>query len=167
MATAELVTLTRRLTFGGKHIKNPAQTKAAETINIVASQTYTHGTGANQANQPWGSEEVELAGAPGNIDLSGVVKDAFNATVAFSKIKELWIYNLSGTSGKILTLTGNFGDAAFAAGGTFSHIVPPNGHFHVSNPIDGYTVTAGTGDIITIDPGDDTITYKAWILGVV
>lgn len=167
MATANLITLTRRLVFGGKFIKNPAQTTAAETIGIDASQTYTDGTAANQAKQPWGSEEVELAAAPGNIDLSGVVTDAFGATVAFTKIKELWIFNTSLVTGANLTLTGNFGDAAFAAGGTFSHIVPPNGHFHVSNPGAGYTVTATTGDIITIDPGAATITYKAWALGVV
>ncbi len=162
---ANLVTLTRRLTFGGKFVKNPAQTKAAETIDIDASQTYTHGTAANQANQPWGSAGVELAAAPGNIDLSGVIVDAFGTTIAFSKIKELWIFNTSIVSGENLTLTGNWGNAVF--GGTFLHIVPPSGHYHVSSPIDGYAVTATSADIITIDPGADTITYKAWALGVV
>ncbi len=161
-----LVTLSRTLVFGGKVTQNPDLTTAAETIAISKAQTYTDGTAANQANQTWGDSH-ELVGTSITLDLTASLTDAFNNTITFTKIKELLIANTSIVSGETLTLTGNFGDTAFAAGGTFSHIVPPNGIFLVSNPIDGYTVTDPTADKITINSGTDTITYHIWILGVI
>lgn len=161
-----LVAMNVRHTYGGKFTQHPDLTKAAETIAIVDSQSYTHGTGANQANQPWG-DSIELAGAAATLDLTASLVDSVGNTITFLKIKELRIKNTSTTAGENITISGNFMDNGLLGGGSSTVVLGPGGTFHVSSPIDGYTVTVDTGDKITVDPGDDTITYKIWMLGVV
>lgn len=165
MATT-LVTLTRRITIGGKLTQNTDNATVARRIEIDASQTYTHGTGANQANEDWDDQRTVTA-ASENLDLAGGITNGFGRTVTFTSVKELFIKNTSTTSGENLTISGSFMDNELLGGTTPTMVLGPGGVFHVASPIDGYAVAAGTDDIITIDPGSDTIIYDIEIVGVI
>lgn len=161
-----LTILSRTLVFGGKFTQDPDLTTAAETIAISKAQTYTDGSSADQANQPW-SDEIELAATSGNLDLAGGLTDAFGNTITYTSVKELMIHNTSTTAGQDITISGTFMDNNLLGGGSSTVILGPSGVFMVASPIDGFTVTAGSGDILTVDSGANTITYEIFILGVV
>ena len=129
------------------------------------SQGYAAGTGAGQINKV-----AELGGsaaaAPVSIDLTAVT--CVDQTTGFSHVRELIVFNDDATH----TLTWDFTVtnalvAMFAAGGATARItINPGTHqrFNVPLGTSGYVVD-GTHKIITLDPGANTIAYRAVLAG--
>lgn len=100
-------------------------------------------------------------------DLAGGIVDHFGVLRTFSKVKRIILLNLSTANSSILEL--GAGSNAFAAWlGASGDIVTvhPGGDFIIGSPLLGYTVTAGTADILTVTAGDVT-QYDIAIIGVV
>jgi len=154
------------LSFSGSFTKALDLTTPTEVLNISKSQTLANGTGANQANQIW-SDTRSVAAAPENLDLAAVLVDAFGDTLTFTKVKMLMVHNKSTTPGEDLTLSGNFVDNDMLGGADSTIVLGPGGICLLTSPVDGFTVTATTGDILTVDPGAATIAYDVLIVGTV
>lgn len=131
-----------------------------EIINLVS------GTGNSQADKVW-SDSRSLAATSENLDLAGSLTDAFGSTVTFAEVAGLWIHNTSNTSTEILSVGGAASNAFVNWVGNSSDIIKigAGGVMLLTAPVDGYAVTAGTGDILKIDAGSDTITYEIVIWG--
>lgn len=140
-------------------------TKPTQVINFAPTNAFSHGTGANQADNRW-EKTASLAATSVTWDLTGGVVDKFGNTLTFTKVKSLIIHNTSTTAGENLTLTGDFFDTNFTSAGTFSHVLGPLGIFPVSSPGVGLTVTSGSSDAVKIDAGASTITYEISVLGL-
>jgi hypothetical protein len=144
-----------------------ALTSPTETLQFNLSQNYTNGTAAQQATLAW-SDTRTLTAAPENIDLSNsanAIKDGFGTPLLLTKFRELIIKNNSTTPGQVLTVSGTALNGVL--GGTSPTVkIGPGGVHRFSSPIDGYTVTAGTGDTLTLDPGANTFSYSIILLGV-
>lgn len=140
-------------------------TKPTQEINFSPSNAFSHGTGANEADNRW-EKTAELAATSVTFDLTGGVTDKFGNVLTFTKVKSLIIHNTSTTVGDNLTLTGDFFDTNFTSAGTFSHVLGPLGIYAVSSPGVGLTVTSGSADAVKIDAGAKTITYKISVLGL-
>lgn len=130
---------------------------------------YTSGAGDNQVNAIYVSKARSLAATNESFDLNALT-DIYGTTLNFTKVKLLFIKNLAhlvaSPSGKTLTLTGDFltqAGVGVAAGGK---IVGPGGIEFWDNPLDGFTVTATTADVITVTNAA-TFTYDLIIMGVV
>lgn len=136
-----------------------------QEINFPPNNTFSHGTGANQADNRW-EKTAELAATSVTFDLTGGVTDKFGNTLTFTKVKSLIIHNASTTVGDNLTLTGDFFDTNFTSASTFSHVLGPLGIYAVSSPGVGLSVASGTSDAVKIDAGANTITYLVSVLGL-
>lgn len=162
MATTFTGTLSGGLT--GSYAKGTDLTSVLEAINFAFSSSYTNGTGSNQVNAFF-SDTRTLAATNESHDLN-TMTDSFGATLNFLKVKFLYVKNKSTTTVQTLTLTGDFltqAGVGVAAGG---FVLGPSGIYMLDNPIDGYTVTATTADVITLTNAA-SFDYDILILGTI
>jgi hypothetical protein len=122
--------------------------------NFTKSYTYslTDGTAANQAQKLFRDQRTVTTGANDDLDLAGVLLDSFGQTLTFTAIKGIWVFSLT-TNTTNLTIGAGANPFATWLGGTTPTVGPivPGGALFVYRPdAAGYTVTAGTGDILRI-----------------
>jgi len=124
------------------------------STSALYSKPIATGTGANQATLEYGNDFQIAAGgaATASIDLSGALKDALGNDVLMANVRGLVILNRSDefthpTSN--ISITGNFITGA-TLGVITSLLLRPGGAWCLFDPVTGFTVTAGTADIITL-----------------
>ena len=123
------------------------------------------GTASNQSDLVW-SDERTLAGTTENIDLRGALTSQLSgAAVNFVEITFLAIWVKTTTSGYVLKAGGDTNSAPFFQATNDIVKIGAGGVFVLGSPVDGYAITAGTGDILKLDSGSDTITYQILVLG--
>jgi hypothetical protein len=147
------------------------------TINITGKQTgttslgstpvsnrtlphavsYTDGTVANQFDQLYMAERTVADGANDDIDLAGVLTDAFGNTLTGAELVEITIINkqFDGTVNTTdLTIDGTVtnGFKGFLNAAGIVGPIGPGGHFSIGCPDAGGlgTITASTEDIIRV-----------------
>jgi len=123
------------------------------------------GTSNSQADEVW-SDTRSAAGAVDDLDLAGTLTAADGSTITFVEVTGVYIRNKSTTTAETLTIgagSNPFITWLIATGDGV--VIGPNGTFLIESPVDGYTVTAGTADILRVDPGANTISYDIVIWG--
>lgn len=139
-------------------------------INETYKTSFINGTGIDQANQMWSDQRVLTASSSEELDLAGSLTNAFGTTLTFTSIKGIVVKAIS-TNTNDVVIGGAVSNAFLLFGDATDTIaVKPNGSFCIVNPAaDGYTVTAGTGDLlkITNSGGGTSITYDITIIGEV
>lgn len=132
------------------------------------SETYTFGTGDNNAKE-WYSGERTLSATTGeSLDLAGGLTSPLGATITFTKIKELYIEIDAPDGTKSLRVgpqaVSNALVLPFADASDYLTIYDK---IWISNPY-GYAVTASTADLLRIyNPGASSITYRLFVVGTV
>ena len=112
------------------------------------------------------SDTISLAGSATALDLAGGLTDAFGTTITMVEVTGITVKNNSTTTGEVITIgAGSNPLINWVAASGDGVVIGPGGVFHISSPFDGYAVTAGTGDILTLDPGSDTISCDYIIHG--
>jgi hypothetical protein len=152
---------------------------AAEQINALDLATgsfnlawgpvwnFADGTGANQAKAVFSDTRTLTASATENLDLAGVLTDAFGATITMAKIKAIMITAASGNTNSVqVTRPASNGVVLFMAAGDGIALTPGAGVCAVFPDANGIAVTAGTGDLLTItnSAGSTSVTYTIAIL---
>lgn len=150
-------------------ISQPVDAAVVSKVNSLAN-----GTADGQANELWRDRRtVTPATDVDDIDLYGVLENVFGQTINFAEITGIHILNNSTTAGyKLLVggagLDGNALTSLFDGDPTAKIPIGPNGEFKVTNPLDGYVVTAASGDILRVahagGPSED-ISYDIVIYG--
>lgn len=135
-------------------------------LNVTEEVEFTSGTGTLQADLQFYDTRT-LTGASESLDLAGGLADVFGNTLTFADVKSLYIKNTSTAKGEDLLVGGAAANALATPFGDSSDKIRirAEGHISLAAPRDGYAVTGGTGDLLKIDPGADTITYDIIILG--
>lgn len=140
----------------------------AETVQKAVSQSLAFGDGSDEADMIWHDSRTLAATTSENIDLAGTLVNAFGATITFSKVKAIFIHNNGDTAGVL-----EVGAAATPFGGPLKDAasdiitVPHNGMFLSTNPESGWTVTAGSADLLKINNTAAVIAgYDIVIVGV-
>ena len=152
------------------------ETLDLSTVTDTAAATYTaavaDGTGADQCDKIWHDSIALATGLSTTLDLSGgLTTTIFGTAVAFTfvKVKAVLIVNTSTTAGDELVWNGTIANSwlgPFNGSATSKIEIGPDSALFVSSKKDGWAVTAGTGDIITItNAAGGTITYKIVIAG--
>lgn len=125
------------------------------------------GVAANQADLKFYDRRTLADGASEELDLSGVLTDAFGAALAFARIKALRINIISGSAR--LLVGGAAANAWFAIfNDATDKAVVEELFFAQSQRVDAFPVTAATADILRIEhDGSDTadIIYDILIIG--
>jgi len=128
--------------------------------------TVPNGTGAGEQNRVW-SATLALAAAPADLDLAGGLTSKLDGSaVTFGTVLGFALVNKSTTAAEVVTVGGN-ANAFVNWVGAQAHTVKvgPGGVLFVWDPTDGYAVTAGTGDVLTLDPGAATFDVDLIIWG--
>lgn len=146
----------------------------SETLyQILASIGWNNGTGDGAADRV-AKISGTLTATTTTIDLLSSLTDIYGAAVSFVEVRAIIIRNTSTSAAKILKL-GAGSNPAFAGlfGATGDIIIipavgPTGLPFVWSAGYDGGGLipVAGTGDILTLDSGAQTVTYEGLIIGV-
>lgn len=127
-----------------------------------------NGTGAGQASQVWSDTRTLGASASENLDLAGGLTNAFGVTLTFTKVKLIMVraspannaannVNVSRASSNGVTVFLAASDGlTLSAGAVFVWADPA-----------GQTITAGTGDLLTVanSAGTNSVDYSIVIVG--
>ena len=163
MATSLSVTLTFKIAHDYTNALDLSTPK--DDFDLTLSDTLSNGTGNDQVDVVWHDQRT-LATTSENLDLAGSLTSAFGSTVTFAKVKGICIKNMSTTTTQIVTVGGAAATQFINWVGDSSDTVKvgPDGILFLWSPMDGYAVTAGTGDLLKIATSAN-ITYDIWIIG--
>jgi hypothetical protein len=121
-----------------------------KTHRVSKDVVFVSGTGTGQFNKV--HSDIATA-APTNAveyDVAGVVTDAQGAAITMAKLGMIYAENRGTTSGDLMYVGGDANSVpVFGAAADFVK-VGPQGFALIVNPIDGWTVTGATGDIVEI-----------------
>ena len=141
----------------------------SDTLSYRQQWKITDGVGALKAESIYRATRTLTASANEELDLSGVLTDAFGNTITFTKIKAIMVYAASANTNNVLV-----GGAAVNAfvnwvgNATDKLTVKPNGMFFLMDPsANGYGVTGGTGDLLRIENSGagTSVTYDLVLIG--
>lgn len=150
--------------------------QANDGSGLVGTTTMTHtwaklaeyltGTGSNQADLVY-SDTLSLAASASTVDLAGSIASVLTGdTQTYVEITGFAILNKSTTSTENLTVgAGSNPWITWLNATGDAVVVGPGGVLVWTSPIDGAAVTAGTGDILTLDPGSDSFDVDLIIWG--
>lgn len=171
--------LTAAVSIQGSSVKALDLSAPADTINVSKAIALLFGTGANKANQVWHDRRVLAGGANEELDLAGVLTNAYGATVTFANVCAILIINRSDEVIADLHVTAtdaNIDVGGAAANGFLGPFVdatdkinlPAGAVLLVATPTAaGWTVTAGTVDLLKVEnkDADDQACYDVVIAG--
>jgi hypothetical protein len=142
-----------------------------DAARLEFSRGMADGLGADQADKVWHDARSVASGANDDLDLTALAVGLFggSVTIAFAKVKALLIVNLSTTAGEELVLDGTAPNAFLGplAGAAGKIEIGPDSALFLSSKKDGWTVTAGTGDVVRVrNPASAApVNYKIVIVG--
>lgn len=144
-----------------------------QTANAPLSQrqsfAWTDGTGANQANRLWSDRRTLGPSATEDLDLAGVLLDAFGTAITFAKVRALIVSASSANANNVLlggVVNGLSTIIQPAASGVV--VVRPGGVVAFIAPdATGYAVTAATADLLHVanSAAGTSVTYDVAIIG--
>ncbi|MGW1661056.1 hypothetical protein [Streptomyces microflavus] len=128
------------------------------------------GTGAGKADRIWSDRRTLAASGTEDLDLAGVLLDAFGAAVTFARIKGLVIAAAAGNTNNVIVGAASSNPWATLLGATHTLTVRPGGFVAVGTGVadaTGYAVTASTGDLLKIanSSSGTAVTYDIHIIG--
>jgi len=160
MATSANLTSTLEVRYKSTQtVASDLSDGAPDVINQTLSKSTTYGTTSNKADKVFHDQATASAAAVTYDLADGTLTDIKGASVVMAKVRKLVIHNTSTTTTEKLTIGGGSDPIAGISGE-----IGPDGWIVWENPVDGYTVGANA-DVITVDPGADTITFDIWIVG--
>lgn len=134
------------------------------------SVSLTYGATSGKANWAYYASRTVTATTADNLDLSGSLTDGLGNTISATKLKLLAVAVSSPDGTKALRVgpRGVSNAAQLNFGGVASTDYQTVTTWHVIyEPVAGYTITAGTGDVLGIyNPGAGSVTYSVLLAGV-
>jgi hypothetical protein len=136
---------------------------------LEKSFNFADGTGLDQASKVWTRLAQSLAAsASDSFDLSGALTDSLGNPAVFTKVKAIYVFAYAANTNNVVIGNDTNHVPIFGAV-THSFAILPGNIFLVTNrSVAGWTVTAGTGDIIklTNSAAGTAVVYDIAILGV-
>ncbi len=129
-------------------------------------EALTDGTGSGKAQVVFADDRTLGAAANEELDLAGGLTDQFGQTITFTKIKALYV-SAAAANAEIISVGGaaaNTFDGPFADSTDIIEI-QPEGIFFAADVNTGWTVTAGTGDLLKVLAGASGGDYTIIIVG--
>jgi len=127
----------------------------------------TNGTGASMADLVFTDTRTLTASATEDLDLAAVLTDAYAAAITFAKIKAIYFEAAAGNTNDVQIQRATANGVPLFMAALDGLAVKPGGCFLWACPGTGVTVTAGTGDLLTItnSAGTTSVTYDVIIIG--
>ena len=142
---------------------------ATVPLSVARAIALADGTGLGQADRIFHDRRTLAASANEDLDLAGVLTDAFGAVITFARIKALLIAADPGNTNNVIV--GNAaanGFVSWVGAATHTVTVRPGGLLLLAaSDVTGYTVTAATADLLRVaNSGAGTsVTYDVVLIG--
>ena len=140
-----------------------------QDLNYKFVDTLATGTGANQADLLWTDTRTIAASGTDDLDLAGVLTDAFGDTATFARVKGLIVRAADGnTNNVVIGAAASNQFVGFFGASTHTVAVRPGGVFTIYSPdATAYAVTASTADLLRIanSSSGTAVTYDIVIIG--
>jgi hypothetical protein len=167
MPTALTAAIRASVSAQYQNLLDHGQAEYKPQINF--SLDFADGAGAGQAQKIFTDTRTLAASASEDLDLNGVLTDAFGASLAFAEIKAIMIKAAAANTNNI-TIGGaatNQFVSPFGAGTHTLTLRPGGVLLLVAGDATGYAVTAGTGDLLKIAnaAAGSSITYDIVLIG--
>jgi len=168
MATSLTASLAVNLTA---QFSNPLDVGAASyPVQYSPNYVLTDGTGANQAKSVFVDTRTLTASSSEDLDLSGVLLDAFGNALSFTKIKALIIQADAANVNDVVVggATSNGAFPFFGASTERVKVKPGGVVAFIAPDVNGYAITAGTADLLKVLNGGagTSVIYTIAIVGV-
>lgn len=139
-------------------------------VNLAYSQGFTDGVGADQAQKIWtDARNIAISGTD-DLDLAGVLLDPFGVALTMTKLKALIIKAASTNVNDVVVGNAAANQVASIFGAVAHTIkIKPNGLLALIAPdVNGYSIVAGTGDILRIANGGagTAVDYTITLIGL-
>jgi hypothetical protein len=140
----------------------------ASEFPVCDPDALANGTASDQADLIFADQRTIAASSTENLDLAGVLVSPHGATLTLATVKAIYVLAAAANTNNVViggaasnTFTGPFADA------TDKIAVRPGGIWVISAPETGWTVTAGTGDILLVanSGAGSGVTYDIIIVG--
>lgn len=141
---------------------------AAAPLAYSKRTTLATGTGAGQADRVWSDNRTIAASGTEDLDLAGVLTDAFGAAFTLVKLKAVLIVaSAANTNSVRVTRPATNGVPIFLAAADGLDVVPGGTFLWVAPNAAAVTVTAATGDLLTVSNSSSgtSVTYDVVIIG--
>lgn len=136
---------------------------------IKRTYSLTDGAGLGAANRVWTDRRTLAASATENLDLAGVLTDAFGTAITFARIKGIVVAASSAnTNNVVVGGAASNGFINWVGDTSDTIIVRPGGLFVLIAPdATGYAVTAATGDILKVanSSSGSSVSYDVALIG--
>jgi hypothetical protein len=132
-----------------------------KTHRVSKDVVFSNGNGSGQFNKV----HSDIAAATTDYDVAGVVVDAQGAAITMSKLGMIYAENRGTTSGDMMYVGGDANSVLFCGAAADFVKVGPQGFALIVNPIDGWTVTASTGDVVEINHNSGTWDHAVIVAG--
>jgi hypothetical protein len=140
----------------------------SDPVSYSVRYDLTSGTGAGQADMMWHDRRTLTASATEDLDLAGVLVNAFGDTQTFARVKAVIVAAASGNTNNVnVTRPASNGVPLFLAAGDGIPVRPGGMFWWVATDATAVAVTAGTGDLLTFtnSAGSTSVTYDVIIIG--
>jgi hypothetical protein len=140
----------------------------SDPVSYSTRYDLTSGTGAGQADMMWHDRRTLTASATEDLDLAGVLTNAFGDTQTFARVKAVIVAAASGNTNNVnVTRPASNGVPLFLAAGDGIPVRPGGMFLWVASDATAVAVTAGTGDLLTFtnSAGSTSVTYDVIIIG--
>ena len=142
---------------------------ASYPLAYNASAAFSNGAGANQAKDIFTDRRTLAASAAENLDLVGVLANAYGASISFTKIKALIVVaDKANANDVVIGGHATAACASFFGDATDTVKVKPGGIVAFIAPdANGYAVAATTADMLKVanSGAGSSVTYDIIILG--
>lgn len=138
--------------------------------SLSRSLSLASGTGAGKADRIFSDRRTLAASATEDLDLAGVLLDAFGSAITFARVKGLIIAAAAGNTNNVIVGAASSNPWATLLGATHTLTLRPGAFVAVGTGVadaTGYAVTASTGDLLKIanSAGSTSVTYDIHIIG--
>lgn len=161
------VTADIQLSVTGRHTGALDLGTAVFPFALSSAVSLTNGTAAGQADRVFADTRTLAASATENLDLAGVLTDAYGATLTFVTIKAVIVKAAAANTNNVnVTMPASNGVPLFLAAGD-GIALKPGYSFSWFGSGAGVTVTPATGDLLTVtnSAAGTGVTYDIVIIG--
>ncbi|MDX3637680.1 hypothetical protein PV728_47420 [Streptomyces europaeiscabiei] len=143
---------------------------ATVPLQVRKSVSLASGTGAGQADKVFSDRRTLAASGSEDLDLAGVLLDAFGAAITWARVKGLFISAAAANTNSVIVGAASATQWATLLNAAGTITLRPGSSFGAmtgSADATGWAVTAGTGDLLKIanSAGSTSVTYDIVIIG--
>ncbi|MFJ6578373.1 hypothetical protein ACIQMY_20680 [Streptomyces sp. NPDC091368] len=137
---------------------------------LSRSMALASGTAAGQGDRVWSDRRTLAASATEDLDLAGVLLDAFGTAITFARIKGIVIAAAAGNTNNVVVGAAAANPWATLLSATGTVTLRPGAFLAVGTgaaDATGYAVTAGTADLLKVanSAAGTAVTYDVHIIG--